>query len=301
MGDIKVKTRIRNPDLPEFVPLDPLEQMIEKTRDLLDELEDALTSVATDSLRISHVDNPPNLDVALSTRLAEATFTGRWDGGIYGWDGAAAQKIKTDTAGELQIDVLSTANPPNLDVALSTRASETSLSGFSGKFPTAAALGDTLANPTTTIIGAALLGFDGTNWGRLRAVAQRLEVDKVHLFQFDTENRLINHAEPHRISPTATATGDGTATSFTLNLGTEKGGRKILWLNNAFDQEATIEILGTVDGTNYFTMRSGISIPAGQNRWAVINGALQGVRISITTTIAPSTGTTFDAKIFGLF
>jgi hypothetical protein len=56
-----------------------------------------------------------------------------------------------------------------LDVALSTRASETTLSGLSGKFPSATALADNLSNPTTTIVGAANLGFDGTYWRRLAA------------------------------------------------------------------------------------------------------------------------------------
>jgi hypothetical protein len=56
-----------------------------------------------------------------------------------------------------------------IDVALSTRASESTLSGLSGKFPSAAALADNLGNPTTTIIGSALLGWDGTYWRRLAA------------------------------------------------------------------------------------------------------------------------------------
>jgi hypothetical protein len=56
-----------------------------------------------------------------------------------------------------------------LDVALSTRASESTLSGLNGKFPSAVALADNLANPTTTVVGAAGLGFDGTNWRRLAA------------------------------------------------------------------------------------------------------------------------------------
>ena len=56
-----------------------------------------------------------------------------------------------------------------LDVNLSTRASETTLSALSGKFPSAVALADNLSNPTTTIIGSALLGFDGTYYRRLMA------------------------------------------------------------------------------------------------------------------------------------
>jgi hypothetical protein len=54
-----------------------------------------------------------------------------------------------------------------LDVALSTRASEATLSALSSKFPSPVALADNLSNPSTTIIGSALLGFDGTNWRRV--------------------------------------------------------------------------------------------------------------------------------------
>ncbi|MEM4531660.1 MAG: hypothetical protein QXY39_07320, partial [Thermofilaceae archaeon] len=56
-----------------------------------------------------------------------------------------------------------------LDVALSTRASESTLTAFSNKFPGATALGDALSNPTTTIIGGALLGWDsaGGVWERI--------------------------------------------------------------------------------------------------------------------------------------
>jgi len=63
-------------------------------------------------------------------------------------------------------------------VALSTRASESTLSTLSGKFPSATALADNLSNPTTTIIGGALLGFDGTYWRRIAAdSSSRLKVN----------------------------------------------------------------------------------------------------------------------------
>jgi hypothetical protein len=69
-----------------------------------------------------------------------------------------------------------------LDVALSTRASESTLSALSGKFPSAVALADNLSNPSTTIVGSALLGWDGTYWrriavdssSRLRVVAESI-------------------------------------------------------------------------------------------------------------------------------
>ena len=64
-----------------------------------------------------------------------------------------------------------------LDVALSTRASESTLSALSGKFPSAVALADNLSNPATTIIGSAMLGWDGTYWRRVAVdTSSRLKI-----------------------------------------------------------------------------------------------------------------------------
>ena len=60
------------------------------------------------------------------------------------------------------------SNTDKLDVNLSTRASESTLSSLNGKLPSATSLGDSLSNPTTTLIGSALLGFDGSYWERVR-------------------------------------------------------------------------------------------------------------------------------------
>ena len=108
---------------------------------LLSDLTGALSSVGADKLRTSVVDALPESPFNLS-KIGGTALTGR------DWSGDFAK---------LQ----------NLDTALSTRASESTLSGLSGKFPTSVALADNLANPTTTIIGAANLGFDGTYWRRI--------------------------------------------------------------------------------------------------------------------------------------
>ena len=44
------------------------------------------------------------------------------------------------------------------------------LKGFSNKFPSASSLADNLSNPSTTIIGSALLGWDSSAsvWERLQ-------------------------------------------------------------------------------------------------------------------------------------
>jgi len=95
----------------------------------------------------------PNLDTPLSNLASEATLSA----------------IKNALASIGADKLLTTPdNPPNLNVALSTRASESTLSELSGKFPAVTALSDNIPNPTTTLIGSALLGFDGSVWERLR-------------------------------------------------------------------------------------------------------------------------------------
>jgi hypothetical protein len=102
-----------------FETIDP--QFLKSKLDYIDlsvtGLRDALRG--TNSKTLSDLDTDltniyGRLDVALSTRLAESTFTGRWDAGIYGWDGTTARKIKTDTNGELQVDILTM---PSISIA----------------------------------------------------------------------------------------------------------------------------------------------------------------------------------------
>jgi len=115
--------------------------------------------------QIFRVDGAGNLKVAIEVDNAglatEATLSG-----IKG----QTDKLTFDASSYLYVNAAVVANPSNLDVLLSTRASETTLSGLSDKFPSAAALSDTLANPTTTIIGSALLGYNsaGGVWERLQ-------------------------------------------------------------------------------------------------------------------------------------
>jgi hypothetical protein len=99
---------------------------------------------------------------------------------LLGFDGTNWRRVAVDPNRRLRVVAESVANPSNLDVALSSRASESTLSSFSGKFPSATSLSDNLSNPSTTIVGSALLGWDGANWrrvvvdatSRLRVVAE---------------------------------------------------------------------------------------------------------------------------------
>jgi hypothetical protein len=43
---------------------------------------------------------------SVAQRLSEGTFVGRWDGGIYGFNGAIPRKIRTNAEGVLKVDGL---------------------------------------------------------------------------------------------------------------------------------------------------------------------------------------------------
>jgi len=117
--------------------------------------------------------NPSNLDVALSTRASESTLSSI-DGKItkcdtdnvlstskiQGHDGTEWRNIKTDADGHVQADVLSTANPSNLDVALSTRASESTLNDINTKI--------TKCDTDNVTATAKIQGYDGTNWQNIK-------------------------------------------------------------------------------------------------------------------------------------
>ncbi|MEM1523409.1 MAG: hypothetical protein QXU69_10290, partial [Thermofilaceae archaeon] len=56
---------------------------------------------------------------------------------VGGWDGSLVRMLRTDADGRPQVVVVSLPNPPNLDVALSTRASESTLSSILGRLDVA--------------------------------------------------------------------------------------------------------------------------------------------------------------------
>jgi DNA-binding FrmR family transcriptional regulator len=138
--------------------------------------------------------NPSNLDVALSTRASESTLSGIKAGtdyldDIYGrLDVALSTRASESTLSAIKnalasvgtdkmrvsvvdslpagtnkigsVDVASIPNPSNLDVALSTRASESTLSSF---------VGTPDSSPPSK--GVVLLGYDGTYTRRVKVAS----------------------------------------------------------------------------------------------------------------------------------
>ena len=211
------------------------------------------------------------LDVALSTRASEATLS--------------AIKTKTDlltfdTNNFLRVNVSATVNPPNLDitltalrdairgtgnktltdldtrlgdiygrldVALSTRASESTLSAFSGKFPSAAALGDSMANPTTTVIGAASLIWTGSAWARLGGASG--DFVGTTLMGLGVVPMWLPSRQAYLIDNISVGTTEG-STSISAP------GAKVLIIKNKGDVDAQIGLNASVPTTNPLVVRA---------------------------------------------
>jgi len=219
--------------------------------------------------------NPPTLDVALSTRLSSTTFTGRWDGGIFGFDGTAARKIRTDADGHLQIDVLTAANPPNLDVALSTRASETTLSAIKAQtdkltFDAANRLtvnAAVVANPSNLDVALSTRASEST----LSSILSKLDVNLSTRLSDSKIPNALGQASLDVVGSTMYALG--VVPSYlpsrmpyciaNISVGTTEGstsisapGGKLLILRNKGDVDIQIGINGSVPATNPLILRA---------------------------------------------
>jgi len=215
------------------------------------------------------------LDVNLSTRLAETTFTSRWDGGIYGFDGTTARKIKTDAAGELQVDVLTLPNPSNLDVALSTRASETTLSAIKTQtdkltFDAANRLtvnAAVVANPSNLDVALSTRASEAT----LSSILNKLDVNLSTRLADTKIPNALGQASLDVVGSTMYALG--VVPSYlpsrmpyciaNISVGTTEGstaiaapGGKMLILRNRGDVDILVGVNGSVPATNPLILRA---------------------------------------------
>jgi hypothetical protein len=242
----------------------------------LDALDNALASVATDKFRMSIVDPLP-----AGTNLI---------GKVAGDQGLALKQVSA-TDGRLDVYCSFVANPSNLDVALSTRASESTLSSLNGKFPSAVSLGDALSNPTTTIIGSALLGWDGANWRRLAV---------------DSSSRLRAVVESLPALPSGSNIIGGVFADYgyvdTINqqvsttevvgsaVDVRRRGGKLIYMNNTQDVSVTVTIEGSYDGVTWFTIRDGITLAAGEKKVGILTDRYGYVRAKAVASAAPTSG-----------
>lgn len=171
----------------------------------------------------------------------------------------------------LEADVESVLS--RLNVNLDTRASESTLSTLSGKIPSAAALSDALANPTTTIIGGALLGFDGTNWRRVR---------------IDTSGRLAIQNEPNLDVALSTRLADSKVPNALAQISKDIGGSTVYALA-VIGSGSPMDITRmpyTVDSISVTTTESSTTVAApGAKLVKIVNHGDNDVLIGINASV----------------
>lgn len=175
------------------------------------------------------------------------------------------------------------------------------------KLPAASALTDAFSNPTTTLLGANLLGFNGTTWDRLRSdITNGLDVDVTRVSGSVTVSRSSSVSPSTQISTDAYVTVSGTS------IDTQKGERSISFrlAEMVSVNGITFKIQGSVDTVNFrdlFTLdenavkRSSveIAISAGSNTHAFltnefefgVHSAYRTYRVVVKSTIAGMPGT----------
>lgn len=241
---------------------------------------DKLTFDASSYLYVNAavVANPPNLDKSLSSIF----------------DVVASEFGKTylynATDGLSVYDRLKSIDT-NIDVALSSRASEATISDLNGKFPAAATLGDALSNPSTTIIGSALLGWDGTYWRRLAAdSSSRLKTVVESLPSLPTGSNTIGAVfADYNVVDTINEVVDTTEVVGSAVDCRRRGG-KIIYMKNTQDTDVTVTIEGSDNATDWYVIRDGISLPAGSNKYGVLNDRHAYIRAKAVASATPSTG-----------
>jgi len=266
--------------------------------------------------------NPPNLDVALSTRASESTVSGiktktdklTFDDSnrlminlAYDSIGLAREstvnaiksqtdKLSFDDSNRLIVNAQVVANPSNLDVKLSTRASESTLSGFSAKFPSAVSLGDSLGNPSTTIVGSALLGWTGSVWrrvivdtsGRLRSVVESLP-------SLPSGSNIIGGVfAEYNYGISINQQVDTTeVTGSTVDV--RRRSRRVVYIKNTQDVTVYVTIEASYNGSDWYVVRSDIEVPANDYRIGVINEAHGYIRAKARASSSPSGGSVLVA------
>lgn len=133
------------------------------------------TGAATSANQSTQITSLQLLDDAVATTASAITTKGI---AASGTDGTNARILKTDTGGELQIDVLSSALPSGAATSALQTTGNTTLSTISstmtsldGKFPDAGQLTDDMSKGDVTQIGAFGMVYDGSTWDMSRGDA----------------------------------------------------------------------------------------------------------------------------------
>ena len=246
------------------VPLDYVAQLFEQIKSNTDSIlarldvalstrasEDTLTQIKaqTDKLlfdgdsylyvNAGKVANPPNLDVALSTRASESTLSDIK---------SQTDKLKFDDNSYLYVNAAVVANPPNLDVAISTRASEDTLSRIKSQTDK--------------------LTFDTDNY---------LYVNVAKTVNPPNLDAPISSELPRKVRgiPLEVIIWDaqtiGTTEVVSGSVDVRGYPKRIIWIINNQDVDITVTVEGSLDNSNWYTIRSGITVSANGGQACLVN------------------------------
>lgn len=192
------------------------------------------------------------------------------------------------------------------------------------ELPTATALADGAANPTTPTVGAANLGFNGTTWDRLKSEGTNTDAEAVGTagsLSVCSHGEVFNGTTWDRMRAASALDGTG-ATSHTgviavlqpgkrfdpTNLATAIGSTSVVDVNGSNSITLGVEttttgtfiIEGTADGVNWVNLEvfdgstdlwvSGLSIvPAVGKIYQILCGGYRAVRLRVITTALGAT------------
>ena len=204
------------------------------------------------------------------------------------------------------------------------------------ELPTAAALSDAAANPTTPTVGAANLGFNGTTWDRLKSEGTNADGEAVGTagsLSVCAHGEVYNGTTWDRMRAASALDGTG-ATSHTgilgvlqvgkrfdpANLGTAVSSTSVVDVNGSNSITLAIEttttgtfvIEGTADGINWGTPEvfdaaadiwvSGTSLtPTLGKVYQVLCGGFRSIRIRTTATLGATVAHAFNATMSQAF
>jgi len=171
-------------------------------------------------------------------------------------------------------------------VVIASDQSTLSVSGsINTELPEASALGDGLANPTTPIVGSALLGWDGTAWDRLKT-AQALDgtgaADHTGVLGVQQINKRFNPTNLGTAANSTSVIDINGSNSARVSIGTTTTGTFIIEVSNNGTDWQSAEVYGT-SGDNWL---SGVNLtPTNTTAYSVIVGGWRTMRLRTVTTL----------------
>lgn len=178
---------------------------------------------------------------------------------------------------------------PNNPNGQATSANSSPVVIASDQLPTGTTLADTTTNPSTTIVGAAGLGFNGTTWDRIRTI-DSLSGSSANNTTVGIMAVGTGPGFAHRYNPTALATATNSASTIDVE------GANTMTFGIGTTTTGTFTFESTSDGTNWFGVEvfdatndmwvTGTNItPTLGRTYHIACGGMRQIRIRTTATL----------------